>query len=235
MTRHCVTFPLLLGAALSACSGAPSPGAQALSSCTVVRDPADRLACFDRAADTPEADVAAALTIKVSPLKPLSASDSADPTSPIVDLVRQIEAGRTVNDRTARARDFGAEGTQGHHLYVSAIPTLGTPPRAWLAISCLETISRLQLVLAEPVPYAQATITLTLDGQPVASEQRWQVLGQGSVIDAGRGLVAIDTLRRLRDGEQLHVISDIPALDGLSFEAAGLSARVAEQRKACRW
>lgn len=235
MTHHWLPIPLMLGVALSACSGTPSPGAQALSACTVVRDPADRLACFDRAGGTTDAVVSAALKPKQAPARPVPMAANAEALPPIVDLVQQVESGRTANDVRARARDFGADGTEGHHRYVISIPMLGASQRAWLAISCIETISRLQLILSRPIADAQARIALSLDGRPVAGEQRWQVLGQGRVIDAGRGLVAIDTLRRIGDGEQLRVTSDIAVLDGLGFNATGLSARIAEQRQACRW
>lgn len=235
MTRYWLPIPLILGVALSACSGAHSPNASPPSACTVVRDPADRLACFDRVAGTPDTVVAAALMLKPTPARTASTTATAEPASPIVNLVEQVEAGRTADERRARARDFGADGTEGHHRYVISIPAPGTSPRAWLAISCIETISRLQVVLTEPVADAQARITLNLDGRPVTGEQRWQVLEQGRVIDAGRGLVAIDTLRRIGNGEQLRVDSDIPALDGLTFDATGLSARIAQQRQACRW
>ncbi|MDR0183463.1 type VI secretion system-associated protein TagO [Lysobacter sp. UC] len=233
--RHWLSIPLMLGVAVSACSRAPSPSVQALSACTVVRDPADRLACFDRAAGTTDAVVVAALTSKPMPVKAPSTTADAESVPPIVNLVEQVEADRAVDDRRARARDFGADGTEGHHRYVISIPTPDMAPRAWLAISCIEAISRLQLVVSEPVDDAQARIALNLDGRPLTGEQRWQVLGQGRVIDAGRGLVAIETLRRIGNGEQLRMRSDVPALDGLTFNANGLSARIAEQRRACRW
>lgn len=238
MTRRWPVFTpmtLMLGVALSACSDGSSADLQASSACTVVRDPADRLACFDRAMATLDAVAGAAMNPHPTSAKPVETTAvPAEPLPPIVGLIEQLESDRKAGEHGARARDYGAEGTEGHRRYVISAPAQGAA-QAWLAISCIETISRLQLVLAAPVADAQARIALSLDGRPVTSEQRWQVLGQGRVIDAGRGLVAIDTLRRIGDGEQLRVSSDLPVLDGLSFDATRLHARIAEQRKACRW
>jgi type VI secretion system protein VasI len=236
MTRPCLlSVPLALGALLSGCSDTASPDTKAWSACTVVRDPADRLACFDRAAGMPDAVVAAAAAPRSAAAQRVPADSSAEALPPIMDLIGQTEAGRDSGDHRARARDFGAEGTEGHHRYLISAPALDASTRAWLAIGCIEAISRLQLVMAEPIADAQARIGLSLDGRGVSAEQRWQVLSQGRVIDAGRGLVAIETLRRIGNAERLRVTSDVAALDGLTFDATGLQARIGEQRKACRW
>lgn len=115
-------------------------------------------------------------------------------------------------------------------------PALGAErPKPLMTIACVDRITRLQLIVHPPVAPAQAQVALFLDGAPLGTVQRWQVLEGGRVVDAGRGLPAIDLLRRVKSGDELRVQSDLSAIDGLRFDAAGLTELIAVQRKACRW
>jgi type VI secretion system protein VasI len=79
-------------------------------------------------------------------------------------------------------------------------------------------------------------IRLLLDGRPLGDARPWQVLDDGQVVDAGRGLVAIDQLRQLAQaGSQLRIESDSAQVDGLKFEASDLHRLITQQRKACHW
>lgn len=79
-------------------------------------------------------------------------------------------------------------------------------------------------------------IRLYLDGKPLSPEIPWQVLEDGTVIDAGRGLVAIEQLRGLVGaGSRLRMESDYAAFADLAFDATGLHALMRRQREACHW
>ncbi|MOA31779.1 hypothetical protein D3C78_1529540 [compost metagenome] len=116
-------------------------------------------------------------------------------------------------------------------------PALGAvTSQAHLAISCLANISRLQLVVDAPIAADRLNIRLLLDGHPLGNSRPWQVLEDGRVVDAGRGLVAIDQLRQLaKQGGQLRIESDAARMDGLQFDAANLYRLIAQQREACHW
>ena len=86
------------------------------------------------------------------------------------------------------------------------------------------------------MPVHYTTLRLVLDGRPIAAARPWQVLEDGTVIDAGRGLVAIEQLRHLtRPARTLRIESDYRPFDGMQFDARALSEQIAEQREACHW
>jgi type VI secretion system protein VasI len=190
--------------------------------CARIASPSDRLACFD--AIYP-ASAAVSVPMPTSP----------GPASDIVTSVHAEEATRPDGETGARLYATTDEHGQPGLIIVTPASHLGSSP-AYLVISCLSRISRLQLVLASPVAATQARVRMQLDAQwfPVASP--WRVLSPGTIVDAGRGLPAIDVLRRLgREAQTIGISSDLPALDGATFPAQGLAALIAQQREMCRW
>lgn len=125
--------------------------------------------------------------------------------------------------------------TTQRRVMISA-PALGAySDSRYLAISCQSNISRLQLLLEPPLEQPVAMVQLVLDGRALAPPRAWRVLEEGHVIDAGRGLPAVDLLKRLGAGSRIGLRSDQPRLDGLVFDAMGLAAMIEEERKACHW
>lgn len=111
-----------------------------------------------------------------------------------------------------------------------------TDAEPFLAISCLSNISRLQLVARAPMEVNRMNIRLLLDNRPLSTARPWQVLEDGKVVDAGRGLVAIEQLRlMLQPSSRLRVESNYAPFDGLVFDVAGLHSLLASQREACHW
>lgn len=191
--------------------------------CTRITSAVQRLACFDAAMGTPAA-----------PMPSITKASAPTDRPSIVALVRANEATRPPGDTRVRVSPLSAENASAP-LVISVPPIGATVPSPYLAISCVAHISRLQLVLGQPLTQNQVNVRLLLDGQPVTASQPWQVLDPGVVVDAGRGLPAIDTLRQLRNGGRLTVRSNSSALDGLVFNAQGLGDAIAQQREACRW
>jgi len=220
---------LLSAGALFGCDGGKPVGA-ADRDCTAIVSPLERLACFDHTAGTPPRPIAQ----EQKSALPEPASTSSIPD--VVELVRRSEAKRA-NDQTGLRVLSEPDGTPGQTRVVISVPALGgTEPRPYLAISCLQNISRLQLITAQPVVVNRATIRLMVDGQPVAAARPWQVLEDGTVTDAGRGLVAIELLRPLtRPAQRLEVESDQAPFDRLAFDVSALHEALAEQRRACHW
>lgn len=200
--------------------------------CTRIVSALERLACFDAAAGTPPAPPA---TQPTSPPPPVTV-EPAMKAPDITVLVHASEANRGP-DQTASILMRSEDALPGQYKVVISAPALGgRAPHPYLAISCLSNISRLQLLTAEPLPVNRVRIRLLLDGHPITDSRPWQVLEDGTVTDAGRGLVAIEQLRHLtRPGQQLQIESDHSPLDGLRFDASALSGQMARQREVCHW
>jgi len=198
--------------------------------CTQIVSSFERLACFDAAAGTPPSPPRASSAVATSVVAP------DDRTPEIVVLVRANEADRR-NEQTASLISRSTDVLPGQEKVVISSPALGgASPRPYLAISCLSNISRLQLLTPEPLPVNRVSIRFLLDGRPITAARPWQVLEDGTVTDAGRGLVAIEQLRHLtRPGQLLQVESDHGPIDGLRFDASVLADQMVQQREACRW
>lgn len=226
-------LPLMLG--LVACNGSNNDPNHASAAqtpdCTRIVSPVQRLACFDAVAGTP-----IPLPTKVTTSsKAVSTEDSAAAAPLIVQLVQRNEATRKKEVQgflLSRSRDDASDAAQ---IVISA-PALGSvAPRPFMAISCLSGITRLQFITTQSIPRNRLRVRLLMDGKPVAEAAAWLVLDVGNIADAGRGLVAIDTLKQMSSGNRLQTESDYAPLDGLIFDASGLHELIALQREACHW
>lgn len=228
-------WALLLVAAVLAAGYAATDAVAAGRRCTTIVSAIERLACFDAEAGTPPTATAESSA---------SAADAAAAAAPfelvrvpdIVGLVQRNESRRKPDYAGALLLRVG-DAIPGQDKVVISAPALaGSEPRPLLAISCLQNISRLQLTTAEPLDVSRVSIRVLLDGRPISGRRPWQVLDDGTVTDAGRGLVAIEQLRHLtRASQQMQLESDHAAFDGLSFDTAALHALMVQQREACHW
>ncbi|MOA41014.1 hypothetical protein D3C78_1629380 [compost metagenome] len=55
------------------------------------------------------------------------------------------------------------------------------------------------------------------------------------MLDAGRGLPAIEQIRKLIGAQRIEVVSDYGEVDGLTFDAQGLDPLISRARSTCRW
>ncbi|AIZ35548.1 hypothetical protein NJ69_05090 [Pseudomonas parafulva] len=138
------------------------------------------------------------------------------------------EAGRPPEDLTFRL------SAEGEGLLFSAPAIASAAPAPYLVISCVQNISRLQLVLGRPVDVGRVKVRLQGE-QRSTHATSWRVLENGQVLDAGRGLPGIEQIRQLIGAHRIHVQSDNPAVDGLIFDAQGLDPLIDKARKTCRW
>lgn len=191
--------------------------------CTAIVSALERLACFDQAAGTPA-------RVPVVPVRAVVVRPE------IVELVEANEAAREAENHRFMALVRPEPSGEGQQMVISA-PALGAAaPRPLLAISCQSKITRLQLVVAEPLVPNRLRLRIFKDDRPVGAPRDWRVLDTGQVIDAGRGLPAIELLRELGGAQRLRLESvDYPPLDGLVFDAQGLDALIKQERELCRW
>ena len=134
------------------------------------------------------------------------------------DLSQQIKA-----DETEKLQDVIISQT--------ALGTL--PPRSILVISCIDNITRLQLLLHQAIDEGMTPLALEVDGQAIAS--RWFSESNGYLIRAGRGLPGIQDIRSMFDKKTLVIRSKVPEIDGLSFELKELKEAIKPLRNACHW
>lgn len=234
---------LLLAAAVLVGGHAATDAVAAGRSCKTIVSAIERLACFDAESGTPPAAAAEMATPSTAtPTGATSAATSAVMPSArvrvpdIVGLVQRNESRRKADHAGVLLLRVG-DAIPGQDKVVISAPALaGSEPRPLLAISCLQNISRLQLITAEPLDVSRVSIRVLLDGRPISDRRPWQVVEDGTVTDAGRGLVAIEQLRHLtRASQQMQLESDHAAFHGLSFDTAALHELMAQQREACHW
>ncbi|MFD4841349.1 type VI secretion system-associated protein VasI [Achromobacter sp. NPDC058515] len=222
---------LLLLLAAANCHAGQAQG-HALGNCTAIVSDVERLGCFDATAGTPPSPVPPA----AQPGAGARAKSASSPAAPgVTELVRRNEAAR--QERNYSFLISLAEDQQpGQTQVVISAPALdAAAQRTYLAISCVSNISRLQLLAHRPFDRNQISIRLFIDDRPLSAARTWQVLEEGNVADAGRGLVAIELLRQFSSGGRLRVESDYAPVNGLMFDAEGLQGLVAQQREACHW
>lgn len=115
-----------------------------------------------------------------------------------------------------------------------SVPALGTtPPRPIMVMACEKQITRFQLHMPEPIGNARVDLQLTANGTTI--QQQWRVRDGGHVINGGRGLPAIDTLRQLLNANDITISSDVTGLNGLRFDITDLRQLIQPLREACRW
>ncbi|MBA1208852.1 type VI secretion system-associated protein TagO [Pseudomonas fulva] len=183
--------------------------------CSRIVSNVERLACFDESAGTPAHLVAVHWS-------------APEQDSPTVRRVLTHEAGRNSDDLTFRLT------REDEGLTISAPAVASAVPHPYLVISCLQNISRLQLIAAQPVDAGRVAMRL-LGERGATALTPWQVTENGQVLDAGRGLPGIEQIKQLIGAHRIQVQSDNPSIDGLVFDAQGLDPLIDEARKLCRW
>jgi type VI secretion system protein VasI len=219
--NKCIGWGVLL---LGAWAGQVPASMTPLRDCTTIVSSLERLACFDQAAGTP----------LLAP--PVQAKPFVDAASPLIALLHANEAQRQAQSvGFLMSIDTEHTGVPLQRVMISAPALVEQEPRPYLMISCQSNISRLQLLMGQPITRHSVKVQLLLDDQAVSQKRPWRVLEAGRVIDAGRGLPAVDVIKRLVNGGRIQVRSDEPQLDGLVFDAEGLGLLIEEERKACHW
>ncbi|HBN9879255.1 TPA: type VI secretion system-associated protein TagO [Pseudomonas aeruginosa] len=215
-----------MGLAIAGCDSG-QPASAASPDCTTIVSALERLACFDRTAGTPPTPMLVRQAVSAAPTV-------SEPE--IVVLLRENEGKRGPEGADVLMLRT-ADSVPGQQKVVISAPAAGgTATEPYLGISCLSNISRLQLIARAPIEVNRMNIRLLLDNRPLSATRPWQVLEDGRVVDAGRGLVAIEQLRLMtQPAERLWVESDYAPFDGVSFDVSSLHSLMASQREACHW
>lgn len=220
--RTLLTASLFIGA--SATVLAEDNSAQASSTdalkkkaqqCRVVASKVERLSCFDNLFGTPIAGLPAEQ-----------------------DLVRPEPWQRAVKSEAQRNGQVGwlrnetidSNGKKALWFTVTANPRVeSVEAPVILMASCINKISRLEILLPEVQKGARADVSLGFE------RQRWTFDEQGMVLRSGRGLAAIGIMRPLVRAPQIHIRSNADRIDGLVFETENGKSAITELRELCRW
>ncbi|MFM2480437.1 type VI secretion system-associated protein VasI [Celerinatantimonas sp. YJH-8] len=222
-----ITLGGLLGYPLQTRAAGPetlAPSEQVVSAkrCTQIPERLKRLQCFDH--------------IFATPVRPSqSAAVSQD-----VPLIWQ----RAVDSEQQAAASSGfhlsmlnsSRPEQGIWLTTTARHTPSqhatTPASPILMLSCMDKISRVALILPQPI--APGRVSISVLGT-TTDTQRWLNDDSGLVLEAGRGLLAIRLMKVMTHSSSLLLRSNQPQIDGLTFDTQGLNDSIQVLRQACDW
>ncbi|WP_264650241.1 type VI secretion system-associated protein VasI [Candidatus Symbiopectobacterium sp. NZEC151] len=98
-----------------------------------------------------------------------------------------------------------------------------------LVVSCTSNITHLRLTLV--TPWVGEAVNVQLDG--IRSADSWFVRNHGQLLEYGRGLPAIDALKRWMGHQQL-VLSDASGKP-LRIDLTGLTEALTPLRQQCHW
>lgn len=102
-----------------------------------------------------------------------------------------------------------------------------------LSLSCLDNISRVELIFDKALALSKAKVTLVGAQKTLATS--WQMDEQGLVLRIGRGLASIEVMQFLAKRERVLFRSNNAALNGLEFNTKGLDEQINLLRLACHW
>ncbi|AZQ10870.1 type VI secretion system-associated protein VasI [Shewanella khirikhana] len=184
-------------------------------SCTLIQARLERLACFDAVFQT-----------------------QVSPDSLVVNARREPDSVVFANASEALRSDrsgFIAAPSNTERDYRFTASALGAlPPRPILMLSCVDDISRVELILPKAVAASKVSVTLA-SSNGGAMTQDWLSDDTGHIYRSGRGLVAIGVMKHVLRGNELTLSSDVEAIEGLRFDTSHLAEVIAPMRGACKW
>jgi type VI secretion system protein VasI len=107
------------------------------------------------------------------------------------------------------------------------------PPRPILAFSCVDNITRMQIVLFNPINYKNTKLQLITENDVIKAN--WFVRDNGFIFESSRGLLGIEQIKRILNAKSLTLKSDDPKLNGLVFNLTTLNSSIKFLRTACHW
>ncbi|MDX7990473.1 type VI secretion system-associated protein VasI [Xenorhabdus littoralis] len=122
------------------------------------------------------------------------------------------------------------QGDNGAAPIILTTPAIGVPPpRPVLMLSCIDSITRLQVALPKVVE--SGAVTVATDRTQYRTE--WFVRENGYVWESSRGLPGIDEIKRLMNSDRMTITGS----DGrqVTFNISQLEQAAKPLRAACRW
>ncbi|MER2474974.1 type VI secretion system-associated protein VasI [Photorhabdus laumondii] len=215
-----MSFLLLVSSLIASLTGTPdtqpdqetptAPSLPALLQCRAEPSPLVRLDCYDRLLDKVD-------NIAVIPL---------EKTGPVWRQAMEQEMKRTDHST-------GFITTQSESIPTRVIlttPAIGVPPpRPVLMLSCIDSITRIQIALAKP----QDSGTVMISTEITQFSADWFLRENGYLLESSRGLPGIEELKRLMTGKTLTIKTGNG--NRMTFNISQLEQAVKPLRSACRW
>ncbi|MGL4925210.1 MAG: type VI secretion system-associated protein VasI [Aeromonas veronii] len=177
-----------------------------LQACRQEMSPLVRLACYD------------ALGNEVN-----SSSDTVSAKSATWLAIQEQES--------ARVPDSAPFLLRQEESSTAAVLTRPALRGATLAIGCVNSITHIRLRL--DAPWRGESVEVALDGQATRSSQSWFIRDQGWLLEYGRGLPAIEELKRWIGHRELQVKGANSVV--LQVDLNGLKEALLPLRQLCRW
>lgn len=214
---------LALGLSVVSVTTASQPLGDA-AGCVAKRAPIERLACFDRHYGTP------------AYLDRVEVPVEHRPDYGIVEAVNQHEQRRADNDYGLMVSTRVEHAASEQQRVVMTAPALGAVGvRPIFALSCIDNITRVQLILPNAMAATRAVIGIADERARPLLDEQWRIIGGGYIIEAGRGIASIRVAQKLLGAKRLNLRSAQAAIDGLSFDVAGLPKHIRALQTACHW
>ncbi|MBS9434330.1 type VI secretion-associated protein [Photorhabdus luminescens] len=215
-----MSFLLMVSSLIASLTGKPdiqpdqetttAPSLPALLQCRAEPSPLVRLDCYDRLLDKVD-------NIAVIPL---------EKTGPVWRQAMEQEMKRTDHST-------GFITTQSESIPTRVIlttPAIGVPPpRPVLMLSCIDSITRIQIALAKP----QDSGTVMISTEITQFSADWFLRENGYLLESSRGLPGIEELKRLMTGKTLTIKTGNG--NRMTFNISQLEQAVKPLRSACRW
>ncbi|WP_373778652.1 type VI secretion system-associated protein VasI [Glaesserella sp.] len=142
------------------------------------------------------------------------------------------EGARTNNTISLLTKSYNSDG--GNPTIIITTPALGyKSPRPVLMFSCIDNITRLQIALLNPSDKRDTNVEVSTD--KTKFETRWFFRENGFLLEASRGLEGISEIQRLFKSNTLKIKSNIPGVNGLTFNIQNLEQEIKPLRTACHW
>ena len=187
--------------------------------CVDIKSKLERLYCFDNAFMTP-----------------LLPDDSKDYDTKDLAQVRVAEWVRATTNEVKRTGEthflLSHEEDNPNNVWLTATGIGALPPRPILMLSCIDEISRVELVLSEP--FDEGSIRVGVN-TPARLGQLWLSDDAGLIFRTGRGIPAIHVMKQMLSGDGFTLSSDNAVINDLQFDSKGLKQSIKPLQKACRW
>ena len=191
---------------LAAGSAAPQLDMHGWQQCRREPSPLVRLACYDALGNGA-----------------VSTAEGGAPKSAAWQAIRDQEQSRTPD-----SPPFLRQSDEGRGSETLTRPALRG---ATLAIGCVDSITHIRLRL--DTPWVGEEVQIAPDGSPSNSAQGWFIRDKGMLLEYGRGLPAIEELKRWIGHRELQVKAANGAL--LRVDLSGLKEALLPLRQQCRW
>lgn len=112
-------------------------------------------------------------------------------------------------------------------------PAVGNvPPRSILMLSCIDNITRLQLIFHQPIE--GRTIPVSIQTDRKAFNSQWLNRDSGYILEASRGLQGINEIQQLFGASKLTVKVTNSSKEWV-FNIENLEQEITSLRQACHW